>query len=298
MNVLKENKTLKAKSNNEEDKTTDTDSEDNKSIDEEILTKSKYQGYKRTTPQSQPEKCLTCPVCKDTFKTESVLKNHMKYHKKEGDWTCDECSYQTNGESNLRDHKLRAHEKGIVGGDQPEATQNKSRESTCIRCNQDFIYRLDLKKHINDAHKTYKPCRNLKTCTYLPKCKYNHQEYPQGTQICYECGKTFKTAHDLMRHRKKHTKLSCASHSSKVIVASPLRIVTTHMKTSTRWTCANCGEYEGTKCPSTPGFLGAPSNLAPPSSALQPMRHGPTQSEWIQLKQTLSQINQMMAKFF
>ena len=47
----------------------------------------------------------------------------------------------------------------------------------------------------------------------------------------------------------------------------------------------------------TQGFWEAPSNLAPPSGLLHPIRQGPTQSEWIQLKQTLNQINQMMAKF-
>ena len=185
-----------------------------------------------------------------------------------------------------------------MGGDQPEATQNKSSESRCIRCNKDFIYRIDLKKHIIDAHKTYKPCRNLKTCSYLPKCKYNHQEYPPGTQICYECGKTLKTTNDLMRHRKKTHKVElCKSFLKGNCGFSAEDCYYTHGKQALAEPVLIVENKPTNTVPQAQGFWEAPSNLAPPSGGLQLMQHGPTQSEWIQLKQTLSQINLMMKKF-
>ena len=35
----------------------------------------------------------------------------MEIHDNDGDWTCPECSYQTNTEPNLKRHKLTAHPK-------------------------------------------------------------------------------------------------------------------------------------------------------------------------------------------
>ena len=70
----------------------------------------------------------------------------------------------------------------------------------CYTCGKEFVYKLDLKKHIIETHMTYKPCRNAQSCTYAPKCRYNHKEYPEGHQVCYECGKSFKTMHELMKH--------------------------------------------------------------------------------------------------
>ena len=48
--------------------------------------------------------------------------------------------------------------------------------------------------------------------------------------------------------------------------------------------------------PQIQGFWDPPSNLAPPSKGPE-VNQGPTQSEWIQMKNMLMYLNQMMTKF-
>ena len=198
--VVKENKKLKANTNVTTDNPATSDKESD-ATDEETLTNSKSKGFKRTTPQNQSEKKLSCPICKISFRKENELRKHMTCHNKDGDWTCNDCSFQTNMEDKLRDHKIRAHEPNEVFQKTMKHGARNSGGSTCNLCTKDFIYKIDLNKHIAKEHKTYKQCRNLGSCSYLPRCPYNHNEYPPGTQICYECGDTFKTLHELMRHR-------------------------------------------------------------------------------------------------
>ena len=138
----------------------------------------------------------------------------------------------------------------------------------------------------------------MKTCTYSP-CRYNHKEYPPGTQICYECGSTFKTAHELMRHRKATHKVQlCKLFLKGNCGYSEADCYYTHKnQAQTRSVLIVENKLDQTE-PQPQGFWEAPSNLAPPSGGLQPAKQGPTQSEWIQLKQTLDHINKMVAKFF
>ena len=304
--VVKENKKLKAKTtvvNTDNPATSDKESD---TTDEETLSSSKSKGFKRTTPQNQSEKKLYCTICKVSFRKENDLKSHMTSHNKDGDWTCEDCSFQTNSEDKLRDHKIRAHKpqnspsinqsnEGLQVTE--EHKTSKSGGSTCNLCNKDFIYRIDLSKHISDEHKTYKQCRNLGSCSH-PRCRYNHKEYPPGTQICYECGKTFKTIHQLMKHRKAEHKVQlckeflkgncgysqedCYFAHAKQASTGPVIIVekkTQHSKSQPE------------------GFWDAPSNLAPPATNQKPSEQGPTQLEWIQMKQTLHMMNKMMSKF-
>ena len=112
----------------------------------------------------------------------------MEFHKGEGGWTCDNCSYQTYCKDNLRRHN---HKANLAPGNQPEerdqedwqGTSNTGKKSnTCNICNKDFVYKNDLGKHMRETHKTYKPCNNLNNCAYGEKCTYNHRKYPEGSQ--------------------------------------------------------------------------------------------------------------------
>ena len=243
--ILKENKDLKRKSQNSEIAASNPvlSEHEGDTSDEEVLLKNKSLDFRRTSPQNNADMKYFCPVCNKTFGRENTLKNHMTGHNKDGDWLCDNCSYQTNSEANLRDHKLKAHTKSTsphkaklregAQGDKEYRSEGGSKDSTCNMCQKDFIYRIDLTKHIREEHKTYKQCRNLKTCTYAPKCRYNHNEYAPGTQICFECGDTFKTVHDLMKHRKAAHKVqlckeflkgNCGYSQHKLWKTSRLRI--------------------------------------------------------------------------
>ena len=231
----------------------------------------------------------------------------MTCHNKDGDWTCNDCSFQTNREDELRDHRIRAHEPQYSPTlNQPKEGFQKTKEtgtsksggSTCNLCNKDFIYRIDLSKHVAEEHKTYKQCRNLGSCSYRQRCRYNHNEYPPGTQVCYECGKTFKTIHELMRHRKAAHKVQlCKEFLKGNCGYSQEDCYFTHAKqTCTGPVIIVEKKTEQSKSP-TQGFWEAPSNLAPPATNQKLSEQGPTQLEWIQMKQTLNMMNKMMSKF-
>ena len=83
--------------------------EDSDGSDVEYLTNSKSKGFRKTSPQSQAETNLGCPVCKITFTNTLNLRKHMKSHNKDGDWTCEKCSFQTINEDILKEHEKNAH---------------------------------------------------------------------------------------------------------------------------------------------------------------------------------------------
>ena len=122
--------------------------------DEEYLTKSKTKGFRKTSPLSEPEINLKCAVCKNVFKTKEALKKHVTIHDKDGDWTCQKCSYQTNIESNLENHIRSAHsdiqskehkQKGSLTPEEKSSPKDLGEnKTTCKRCSKTFIYKIDL----------------------------------------------------------------------------------------------------------------------------------------------------------
>ena len=36
---------------------------------------------------------------------------------------------------------------------------------------------------------------------HAPTCVFNYKKFPEDTHVCYKCGNSFKTLHDLMKHR-------------------------------------------------------------------------------------------------
>ena len=314
-NVIRKLKTKLAKTNILET----SDAELNGDTTEmETIAKLKSKGFRKISPQSRAEINLKCPVCKNIYETESMLKTHMDTHNKDGDWTCNKCSYQTFTKQSLSSHEQFAHTAPVVPGFLPSSPQpivesshqqvaspprptHEGREGRCNHCNRDFVYRIDLTKHIRETHKTYKPCRNIKDCSYSPKCRYNHKEYPEGTQVCFECGYTSKTVHDLMRHRKGVHKVPlCKEFLINKCRFSSDDCYHAHGKTPSKKAApkiAHIVENENNESTAKEvGFWDAPVNLAPPSMA-QAIQQRPTQQEWQQMKETLRLLNQMMGRF-
>ena len=168
--------------------------------------------------------------------------------------------------------------------------------NTCRTCCKDFIYRIDLKKHINESHKTHKPCRNMDSCTFRV-CRFNHKVYPLGHQVCYECGKSFKTVHELMRHRKAtHKAVLCKDFLKGNCDYPGEECYYTH--TNQTQSHASQSETQVSKQPpsKTQGFWNLPLIKEPPSKTSS-VQNGPSQSEWTQMKTMLGQLNKMMEAF-
>ena len=308
---LREIKDLKSRLKLSEPNMDDGDSD---SINEENnLAQLKSKGFRKTCPQSEAEKNLKCAVCNKSFNTNNKLRNHMETHDKDGDWTCGdlECSYQTNTEANLKSHKLAAHpNKGACGAfqgggqgtdrrvdpanvDGRTETAYEENPNSYNICEKDFVYRIDLNKHVREKHITYKPCRNIKTCVYAPRCRYNHKEYPEGHQVCYECGNVSKTLHDLMRHRKKEHKVPlCKNFLKNTCQFSEHDCYHMHTKKAQNTSVKIVTNNPNHSVSQGQGFQGVESNLAPPS-----ISEGPTQAEWDQMKLAMNKLNEMMSRF-
>ena len=308
---LEEIKCLKAQleGRNVGNKDNDSNDEENDEADEaKNLAKSKYKGFRKTTPQTEPEENLKCPVCKLRFIKAVILREHMKIHNEDGDWTCGKCSFQTKSKNQLRAHESATHQpqerKDEGGGHKAEGGDahlaKGSGSYSCRRCGKDFIYKIDMAKHIKETHKTYKPCKDIKSCSYKDSrqgCRYNHTIYPEGHQVCFECGKSFKTLHDLMRHRKSDHKVPvCREFLANRCDYSASNCYYTHDKHPHPINPVRKSQDKTQSEPQIQGFWEGPSNLAPPSQGKNVLE-GPTQAEWISMKNMLSQLNQMVSRF-
>ena len=72
---------------------------------------------------------------------------------------------------------------------------------TCLQCSENFRSKLDLTKHIEDAHKSYKPCDYFaENKCELDDCKYNHVKLKPGQEICCKCDLFYKYKGELRKH--------------------------------------------------------------------------------------------------
>ena len=150
-----------------------------------------------------------CPYCRYTRNTKSQLEKHMKEHEEEVDdssFTCDECPYKNNSRDQLNRHMKTAHRiKVHETKDSPQCTQ----------CLSEFKTKAELLGHLKEKHINYKPCdyyngpNNEDNCELDGECRFYHIKLKPGEQICYKCGKTFKSKKDLINHIKQ-------SHGNKI----------------------------------------------------------------------------------
>ena len=299
-------KHLKRKLGNRNDNLKSSD-EESDNTEAECLPILKSKGFRKTNPQSESEINLKCAVCKKLVKDKDALRIHIKSHDKDGDWTCNNCSYQTNTEDNLKVHISSAHHVAPRNTQSMGEMQNSRKNeietrphrdgrdtsTTCNKCKKDFVYKIDLTKHIREEHKTFKPCLNIDDCVYAPKCRFNHKVYPKGTQVCYECEFTCKSLHELMKHRKSvHTVPICRDFLKQNCGFSNEDCYHSHGNQAQPSPVKNVTKQ--TNKSQTPGFWEYPKNMAPPNPTSP---QGPSQTEWTQMKTMMNQLNMMMAKF-
>ena len=230
--------------------------------------------------QSETEENFKCLVCKLGFIKAGEFKKHMATHNQDGAWICNICSFQTKSEKQLRAHESATHPSAnqlqgekdktdwpkAEGGD---VNQNKRRGNySCRTCSKDFIYKIDLTKHMKETHKMYNSCRDIQACTYKDSrqgCRYNHKEYPERRQVCFECGKNFKTVHDLMRHRKAdHMVPICKDFLANSCGYSTSNCYYTHNKHPHPQIPVKKSQESTQADPQIQGFWEEHSNMAPP----------------------------------
>ena len=151
---------------------------------------------------------VTCSICKEKFNTEDELQEHRVRHKKDGDWNCNDCAFQTNSKDSLKLHLESTHHSSQL------IPMPENQKFNCNLCESKFYNKMKLEEHKQRTHKSFKPCKNLPNCSYGQECIFNHNKINRDMFLCYECGIEEKTLSDLMIHRKnKHVVNDCLKYS-------------------------------------------------------------------------------------
>ena len=210
-------------------------------------------------------------MCGLTRNTKHQMEKHMKEHNEEiddGDFTCDECSYQNNSRDQLAKHIKEAYKR------------NNSSDITvavviCRRCGNESKDKNELIKHILDTHPTYKPCIKFRsnTCKALA-CRFNHIKLQENEEICYKCGKQFTSKTDIINHiKEKHSNEVCHKFISNQCDRSSEECIFSHITTPNMF-----HNTENLSRPQNEDFQQAPPLHSPALGR-------PNMSEHIQMKQ-------------
>ena len=178
--------------------------------DLQVLLENKSNGFRRTTPVSQPdippkkpEIDTLCHICALRCQNRDKLKTHMKNHTEQGQ-TYDMSSLQR--ELDPSTVTKESHQPAPT-------TPNGSTGTNCRKCGKLFSNLDDLNNHLSNDHKSHRPCKNFSAipednkCTWNERCGFNHTVLKPGTWLCWDCGTTLQNRNDLMIHRKKEHKV-------------------------------------------------------------------------------------------
>ena len=207
-------------------------------------------------------------------------------HVDEGDWTCDECSFQTNSAMNLQSHvHITGHKSHLLHGN--GTLENIGKNFRCKFCEMEFRLKRDLTTHIQNNHKTFKLCIKYaeNKCEFGKDCLYNHIILTSHQHICFKCGEMFTSKGDLMKHIKSlHGRIQCHRYLKKECKYSDDSCMFSHQGKTNE-------NIENNNQPSSQDFQNVSENLAPPdwTSAYQ------TENQNLQLK-ILPLLQTMMMK--
>ena len=266
--------------------------DDLQNSEEEILLASKQSGFARVGPQVQPvpnpsQKIDQCEICNKTFLHMSELVNHMDTHSNDGDWSCNDCSFQTNSMNNLIGHiEKTGHKSDKVLPPNPAQT---SKDISCNFCDKTFMKADIMIEHRKNTHKTFKPCRNKSNCPYQDNCLYSHKVIIDNTHICYECGDEMTTFIDLMNHRRtNHQMRTCTKFQENNCMFTSESCWYDHGNTSKQKTETTSSRKTNSNSSSQPPvFQDPPVNLAPPEQ-------NPSMATWLKMMTMMTELNAMM----
>ena len=126
---------------------------------------------------------FNCTECSETRTSEETLTSHIRCHEDPGENTCDNCTYQNNDRSQLRNHLKKTRHTGTL------------REFLCNECRLEFKSEEEEKSHMNihltDGARATDPDQR---CTEK-----------EGAQFeCPICGITRKTKSKIEKHMSCH----------------------------------------------------------------------------------------------
>ena len=157
------------------------------------------------------------------------MERHLENHDEEGDWICG-CNFQTNEYFLLKRHlrQFKTHQMQLeMRSELPKNTSKPNQEIKeapktiqseetyqCTPCDLFFKTRNDLNKHMAEKHKSWKPCRKFQTnnCEFDSDCMFNHIKLGENEQICFKCGRIFKSKHEMMKHVQEVHPTPCYRH--------------------------------------------------------------------------------------
>ena len=213
--------------------------EDEPESEEKILFRFKSSGHTRTSPLSNVEakspisslnfpdgnaktnKTYTCKICDQRNIHEMAIEIHLKSHKEEGIFKCEDCSFQTNTITILKNHTSQLKHSytvkvqdficepcGIEFETENELKRHKETHKTsndlkCKICAQDFTSKTQLRIHMREMHRMLREdWQELQTDENTPETR-NIQDNEIANICCKFCEEKFHTTIEMWDHRKE-----------------------------------------------------------------------------------------------
>ena len=171
----------------------ETDNSENKNA---AIILNKTVGYKRVGPQTgaRPKEAkgkhephiqsrFNCTECSETKISEITLAAHIKCHEEPGENTCDDCTYQSNNRSELRNHLKKTRHTGT------------QKEFVCHECRLEFHSEEEERTHMND---------HVPDGATASNSDQRYQEQEEVEFECPICGFTGKTKSKIEKHMTCH----------------------------------------------------------------------------------------------
>ena len=146
-----------------------------------------------------------------------VTKHNKTEAKKNEEWDCNKCSFQTESEDSIKNHMMLKHglnpsntkykhRRDVNNDDSSEHSVYHDYRLECKDCGEFFISKWKLMQHRAQEHKSSAECWYYREnrCKFNEKCAYTHTKDKTTNKIdCDDCEKLFDTREEKMRHRKK-----------------------------------------------------------------------------------------------
>ena len=173
-----------------------------------------------------------CSHCLQTFRTKRQLTVHVERKHSCIEFKCDECDAVLKSKTGLIIHKGSVHSSNLkrLRSRTGEPIPVEGGEYQCCKCGSTFLTAVKLRKHMK-LHDGIPHSKNFMcdVCGMMYHSKDYLREHiltthsNEATEICDECGETFKTSRLLHLHKRKihlkylrHTKPGKKTHTCKV----------------------------------------------------------------------------------